>query len=159
MVNGIDGCFLIAWPWPGGCSGTAGAELCLAGCCRNQGWETCLKQLAKDRETEIISEVLSLFITTKKKKSAFFEDKNCTKCLLSKFHLSMSSSHDIDKIAISAWKMWQNWVLNLLLTSVSDTFLGVSLFPWEGVSSKLTALEMGELSSQSNLGVDLLLKL
>lgn len=108
------------------------------------------------RITEIISEVLSLFITTKK---VLFKDKNCTKCLLSKSHSSMSNSPDIDKIAISAWKMWQNWVFNSLLTFVSAAFLGISSFLWEGVNFKLTTLKMGDFFPQSNLDVEFLLKM
>lgn len=80
-----------------------GAGLCLAGCCRS-GLRHLPETACQGRRiTEIISVIYSLFITTKK--VCFFKDKNCTKCLLSKSHSSMSSSHDIDKIAISAWKM------------------------------------------------------
>lgn len=120
------------------------------------GAETLATTCQRRRITEIISEVLSLFITTKK---MLFKDKNCIKCLLSKSHSSMSNSHDIDKIAISAGKMWQNWVLNSLLTFVSAAFLGISSYLWEGVNFKLTTLKMGDFSSQSNLDAEFLLKL
>lgn len=151
----MDGHILLAWPRPRGCNGAqeqSFASLAAAGL-RNLPQTVCQGHRNGNNFWG-----LHLFITTKKKK-CFLKDKNCTKRLLSKFHLSMSSSHDIDKIAISAWKMWQNWVLNLLLTSVSDTFLGVSSFLWECVSSQLTVQGTGELSSQSNLGANLLLKL
>lgn len=116
------------------------------------------KNLPRMWITEIISEVLSLFITREKKK-VLFKGKNCMKCVLSNSHSSMSNSHDIDKIAISAWKMWQNWVLNLLLTFVFAAFLGMSWFLWEGVNFKLATLKMGEFSAQSSLSVEFLLKL
>jgi len=71
----------------------------------------------------------------------------------------MSNSPDIDKIAISARKMWQNGVLNSLLTFVSAAFFGISSFLWEGVNFKPTTLKMGDFSPQSKLDVEFLFKL